>query len=123
MGGFINLKFGKMKTKILLKGAMAAIVLFIGVALMAGTSRVSCEGYVFDQTGEPIAGISVTTTSGPNVTAATNIDGHYSMSGIQSGAAVRVIIPEGFSALGRTESGALTEVENFEDFSLFDESY
>ena len=35
-----------MKTQMFLKGAMVAIVLFVGAALFAGTSGVKCEGSV-----------------------------------------------------------------------------
>lgn len=52
-----------MKTQMFLKGAMVAIVLFVGAALFAGTSGVKCEGSVVDQYGEGIVGITVTTTS------------------------------------------------------------
>ena len=41
-----------MKTQMFLKGAMVAIVLFVGAALFAGTSGVKCEGSVVDQYGE-----------------------------------------------------------------------
>ena len=37
-----------MKTQMFLKGAMVAIVLFVGAALFAGTSGVKCEGSVVD---------------------------------------------------------------------------
>ena len=46
-----------MKTQMFLKGAMVAIVLFVGAALFAGTSGVKCEGSVVDQYGEGIVGI------------------------------------------------------------------
>ena len=73
-----------MKTQMFLKGAMVAIVLFVGAALFAGTSGVKCEGSVVDQYGEGIVGITVTTTSGPSVSATTNSLGRFSMSGIQA---------------------------------------
>ena len=72
-----------MKTQMFLKGAMVAIVLFVGAALFAGTS----------------------------------------MSGIQAGSAVRVIVPAGFSAVGNTESEPLTQAENVVNFTLHDDSY
>ena len=110
-----------MKTQMFLKGAMVAIVLFVGAALFAGTSGVKCEGSVVDQYGEGIVGITVTTTSGPSVSATTNSLGRFSMSGIQ--AAVRVIVPAGFSAVGNTESEPLTQAENVVNFTLHDDSY
>ena len=112
-----------MKTKMFLKGAMVAIVLFVGAALFAGTSGVKCEGSVVDQYGEGIVGITVTTTSGPSVSATTNSLGRFSMSGIQAGSAVRVIVPAGFSAVGNTESEPLTQAENVVNFTLHDDSY
>ena len=107
-----------MKTQMFLKGAMVAIVLFVGAALFAGTSGVKCEGSVVDQYGEGIVGITVTTTSGPSVSATTNSLGRFSMSGIQAGSAVRVIVPAGFSAVGNTESDPLTQAENEVNFTL-----
>ena len=112
-----------MKTQMFLKGAMVAIVLFVGAALFAGTSGVKCEGSVVDQYGEGIVGITVTTTSGPSVSATTNSLGRFSMSGIQAGSAVRVIVPAGFSAAGNTESEPLTQAENVVNFTLHDDSY
>ena len=111
-----------MKTQMFLKGAMVAIVLFVGAALFAGTSGVKCEGSVVDQYGEGIVGITVTTTSGPSVSATTNSLGRFSMSGIQAGSAVRVIVPAGFSAVGNTESEPLTQAENVVNFTLHDDS-
>ena len=73
-----------MKTQMFLKGAMVAIVLFVGAALFAGTSGVKCEGSVVDQYGEGIVGITVTTTSGPSVSATTNSLGRFSMSAVSS---------------------------------------
>ena len=102
-----------MKTQMFLKGAMVAIVLFVGAALFAGTSGVKCEGSVVDQYGEGIVGITVTTTSGPSVSATTNSLGRFSMSGIQAG----------FSAVGNTESEPLTQAENVVNFTLHDDSY
>ena len=102
-----------MKTQMFLKGAMVAIVLFVGAALFAGTSGVKCEGSVVDQYGEGIVGITVTTTSGPSVSATTNSLGRFSMSGIHAGSAVRVI----------TESEPLTQAENVVNFTLHDDSY
>ena len=99
-----------MKTQMFLKGAMVAIVLFVGAALV-------------DQYGEGIVGITVTTTSGPSVSATTNSLGRFSMSGIQAGSAVRVIVPAGFSAVGNTESEPLTQAENVVNFTLHDDSY
>ena len=106
-----------MKTQMFLKGAMVAIVLFVGAALFAGTSGVKCEGSVVDQYGEGIVGITVTTTSGPSVSATTNSLGRFSMSGIQAGSAA------GFSAVGNTESEPLTQAENVVNFTLHDDSY
>ena len=108
-----------MKTQMFLKGAMVAIVLFVGAALFAGTSGVKCEGSVVDQYGEGIVGITVTTS----VSATTNSLGRFSMSGIQAGSAVRVIVPAGFSAVGNTESEPLTQAENVVNFTLHDDSY
>lgn len=54
-----------MKTQMFLKGAMVAVVLFVGAALFAGTSGGKCEGSVVDQYGDGIMEITVTTTSGP----------------------------------------------------------
>ena len=107
-----------MKTQMFLKGAMVAIVLFVGAALFAGTSGVKCEGSVVDQYGEGIVGITVTTTSGPSVSATTNSLGRFSMSGIQAGS-----VPAGFSAVGNTESEPLTQAENVVNFTLHDDSY
>ena len=112
-----------MKTQMFLKGAMVAIVLFVGAALFAGPSGVNCDGSVVDLYGEGIVGITVTTTSGPSVSATTNSLGRFSMSGIQAGTAVRVIVPPGISAVGKTESEPLTQAENVLHYTLHDDSY
>ena len=112
-----------MKTQMFLKGAMVAIVLFVGAALFAGTSGVKCEGSVVDQYGEGIVGITVTTTSGPSVSATTNSLGRFSMSGIQASLPFLKFLLAGFSAVGNTESEPLTQAENVVNFTLHDDSY
>ena len=112
-----------MKTQMFLKGAMVAIVLFVGAALFAGTSGVKCEGSVVDQYGEGIVGITVTTTTGPSVSEKNNTQRRFSIYGIQAGSAVRVIVPAGIRAVGNTESEPLTQAENVVNFTLHDDSY
>jgi len=112
-----------MKTKMLLKGTMVAIVFFVGAALFANTSGVSCEGIVSDQYGNPVENVRVQCTDNTLLWNITGADGHYSMSGLPLNSTVEVIVPEGFHALGSTVSQKLSEQNNRVDFTLYDESY
>lgn len=112
-----------MKTKILLKGAMVAIVLFVGSVLWAGASGVSCEGIVSDQYSSPIEGIYVRSTVNPALQDMTGPDGHYSLSGLPQNSTVEVIVPSGFSELGSTVSQKLSGQTNIANFTLHDDSY
>ena len=112
-----------MKTRMLLKGAMVAIVLFLGATLFASTSGVSCEGIVSDQYGYPIENIYVRSTINVSSQARTDKNGHYFLSGLEQNSTVEVEIPSGFSALGSTVSQELSEQTNMANFTLHDNSY
>lgn len=118
-----NLNFSRMKTKILLKGTMVAIVLFLGTVLLAGSSGVNCQGTVSDQYGNPIEGIYVRSTSFTIKESVTDAMGRYSLTGLTQNTTVRVIVPTGFSASGSIESQKLTEQNNVINFTLHDNSY
>lgn len=112
-----------MKTRMLLKGTMVAIVLFLGATLFASTSGVSCEGIVSDQYGYPIEGVRVESTVNASQWNRTDKDGHYSLSGLEQNSTVEVEIPSGFSALGSTVSQELSGQTNMANFTLHDDSY
>lgn len=112
-----------MKTKMLLKGTMVAIVLFVGAALFAGTSGVSCQGTVSDQYGSPIEGIWVRSTVNRASLDRTDSDGHYFLSGLSLNSTVEVIVPSGFAAISSTVSQPLSEQSNIANFVLHDDSY
>lgn len=121
MGNYLN--FSRMKTKMLLRGAVVAIVLFVGLALFAGTSGVSCEGVVNDQYGSPIEGIYVQSSVNPAKQDRTDSDGHYFLSGLPQNSTVEVIVPSGFSESGSTVSQKLSEQSNIANFTLHDDGY
>ena len=67
------LKYSRMKTKMVWKGTMVVGVLWVGAAFGASTPGVGCEGNITAQHGEAIMGITVTTVSGPSVSATTDV--------------------------------------------------
>lgn len=112
-----------MKTKLVLKSTMVAIVLFLGIALYASSSGVSCQGTVKDQYDSPVEGVWIQSTANSALRDKTDMDGHYSLSGLQQNSTVEVVVPSGFSAMGSTISQPLSQQSNVADFTLFDESY
>lgn len=112
-----------MKTKTLLKGAVVAIVLFVGVTLLALSPGISCEGRVSDQYGSPIEDVYVRSTVNPELWNQTDANGHYFLSGLAPESTVEVVVPAGFSASGSTVSQPLTGQSNVVDFTLHDDSY
>lgn len=102
---------------------MAAIVLFVGVALLAFSPGIGCEGTVSDQYGYPVEDVCVRSTVNPALQDWTDMDGHYSLSGLSPNSTVEVVVPSGFSASGSTVSRPLTGQSNVVDFTLHDDSY
>lgn len=113
-----------MKTQMLLKGAVVAIVLFVGAALWAASSGVICEVTITDQYGEPISGVRINGTRADNTSCfeRTDSEGSCTMTGLKRGTTVQVVPPAGYTVDGEDQSDPLNSPVNTARFTLHDGS-